>query len=300
MLARKVGRLQVLLVTLLVLASCVPGFHFSHRARVVGISFSATGADSPSPARDVLGATAGIVEFGAQRGRLDVHSTAGRDVSIGGVVITRPLARVGDYYLFDSAGFVLVRPRERTFSVFSFSRSWIHIGSARDPSEGFMELLGFRADTLHPAAADSLLQHGPFTVRWHLDRRRTGNPPIDVLSRGWIDVADAPAGEASAIRWFGAAAALSALSVASDSLSGADLQITAAVVLPRGRIAPLNLIVLHPLRGAARMEIDAARFVLPSGFKETPWPGFERAGQMPASEAVVDRWRRMPVPTPNE
>jgi len=300
MLDSKLTRSLALLPVSLLLSSCTSAFHVSQRARVNGIRFRIAGADSPSPAQGILGTTAGVVEFGAHRGRLDVDSTAGRDVSIDGVVITRPLARAGDYYLFDSSAFLLVRPNERTFSVFFFRRSWIHLGSARDSSEGFMEFLGLRADTLHPAPSENLLQHRPFTVRWHLDRRRDANRPIEVLSRGWIEVADAPAGEASAVRWFGAAAALAAMSTGTDSLRSANLQVTTAVVLPRGRSAPLNLIVLHALREPARVEIDAARLVLPSGFNETPWPGFERAVNVPANEAIVDGWRRVPPATPKE
>jgi hypothetical protein len=198
---------------------------------VWGIRFSVDTSDSPSPAQGVLGAMAGSVEFADGRGRLNVISNYGHAVSVNGIVVARSLADAGDYYLFDSTGFVLVRPRDRAFSVFSIPRSWVHLGSARDSSEGFMEFVGIRADTLHPADPARLRDHGPFTVRWHVDRRRAGSPPIDVLSRGWIDVADAPAGEAGVVRWFGAGIALDRLSTVTESLEGADLQLTAAVLL---------------------------------------------------------------------
>lgn len=284
------------LLGVLVLTAGAPAMSACQTARLAGIRFSVAGPDSPSPAQDILGAIAGVVEFAHGRGRLDVDSAAGRDVNIGRSVITRPLASTGDYYLFDSTGFVLVRQKQKTFSVFSIGRSWVHLGSARDSSEGFMEFVGFRADTLPTADPAMLRQHGPFTVRWHLDRRRSGSPPIDVLSRGWIEVADAPAGEASGVRWFGAGAALAALSAGTDSLRDANLQITATVVLKaQEQRGPLNLIVIHPINAFARMEIDAARLVLPQGFAESPWPGLRpEPGMVPTSDDVLAHWRRVP------
>jgi hypothetical protein len=291
-----VGRLGWVLVCVTAFVACVPAWRSTETTRVSGIRFSVDSSDSPSPAQNVLGALAGVVEFGRGRGRFDVASNFGRAVSINGVVVARPLIRAGDYYLFDSAGFVLVQPHDRTFSVFHFARSWMHLGNARDPTEGFMEFVGLRADTLPQADPANLRQHGPFTVRWHVDRRRSGNPPIDVLCRGWLDVADAPAGDASVVRWFGAGAALYALSTATDSLQGADLQLTTAVVLnARGQSGPLNLIVLHPIHDLAHAEIEASRLVLPAGFAETMWPGFEHEMTVPTkNDDVVARWRRIP------
>ena len=283
-------------IGVLVATAGAPAVLPSQTDRLAGIRFSVTGPDSPSPAQDILGVIAGRVEFARGRGRLHVDSAAGRDVSIGGIVITRPLARPGDYYLFDSTGFVLVRPQQKTFSVFSIGRSWVHLGSARDSSEGFMEFVGLRADTLPAADSATLRQHGPVTVRWHLDRRRSSPPPIDVLSRGWIEVSDAPAGEASAVRWFGAASALAALSADTDSLRDASLQITATVVLKKqGTTRALNLIVIHPISAFARTDIDATRLALPRGFTETPWPKVKsEREQVSTSDDVVARWRRVP------
>jgi hypothetical protein len=283
------------LVGVLLASVVTPTIGTAQLNRAAGIRFSIAGPDSPSPAQGVLGVIGGIVEFAGGRGRLDVDSTAGRDVNVNGVVVTRPLAKPGDYYLFDSTGFVLVRPHNRTFSVFRFGRSWIHLGSARDSSEGFMEFVGLRADTLPLADASTIRQHGPFTVRWHVDRRRSDPPPIDVLSRGWIEVADAPAGEASAIRWFGAAAALATLSASPDSLQDSNLQVTAAVVLKtQPQQGPVNLIVLHPIGARAHAEINVSRLVIPPRFTETVWPGFELEMKVPRDDGLVAKWRRMP------
>ena len=290
------SRPMTVLIGVLVLNARAPGMLGAQTERLSGIRFSVAGPDSPSPAQEILGAIAGVVEFARGRGRLDVDSAAGRDVRIGDIVIARPLASPGDYYLFDSAGFVLVRPRQKTFSVFSISRSWLHLGSARDSSEGFMEFVGFRADTLPAADSATLRQHGPVTVRWHLDRRQAGSPPIDVLARGWIDVSDSPAGEGSAVRWFGAGAALAALSAGSDSLRDATLQITATVVVKaQGQRVPLNLIVIHPIKAFARTEIDATRLALPRGFTETLWAaGKPEQGKGSTSDDLVARWRKVP------
>ena len=238
---------------------------------LAGIQFTVDSADAPSPARGVLASVSGTIEFADGRGRLTLASVSTHAVVVGGIALMPPLGSPGDYYLFDSTGFTLVRPSNHTFARFPFARSWVHLGDTRDPSEGFMEFSGVRPDTLHTPTPDQAHQHLPFTVRWHLDRLRAGSPPIDVLARGWMDVADAPPGEAAVVRWFGLASAAAALSVGNDSLMGADLQLTTAVVLPKtSGVAPPALIVLHRLTNLAHARIPASRLTLPAGYTQTP------------------------------
>jgi hypothetical protein len=285
----------------LLLVGCTNATTLGSHAPLTGIRFDVDTAPLPAPASGALGMFAGSVEFAAGRGRLDVTTRrAGPPIAVQGVAITGPLAGTGDYYLFDSTGFVLVRPASRTFSTFALSESSYRLGDVPEPREGFMEFSPLHADTLAAGDSARLTQHGPFTVRWHLDRRQAVGP-ARVLARGWIEVVDAPAGEASAIRWFGASAVLARMAGNLGGLSPDSLRITAAIVLPsRGGApgsprAPVTLIVLHALRDVAIARVDPARLVVPAGFVERPWPGFEGASNIPGpAGGAAERWRTMP------
>jgi pimeloyl-ACP methyl ester carboxylesterase len=270
-------------------------------ALLAGIRFHIGTAELPAPAQGTLGVFEGTVEFAAGRGRLDVIARTGRPpIAVRGVTVNPPIASSGDYYLFDSTGFVLVQPTNRTFSTFALSESSFRLGDVRDPREGFMEFSPLHADTLAANDSGRLTQHGPYTVRWHLDRRQATGP-ARVLARGWIELPDAPAGEASVVRWFGAAAVLASMRDGFKATSPDSLRVTAAIVLPTpgsggsgATGAPLTLIVLHSLAEVATAGIDPARLVLPQGFSERPWPGFERAARSPTSlPGAAARWRTM-------
>lgn len=296
---------SMIAVSTLMLAGCATGAPTVSRGSLPGVRFEVGTADMPAPARGALGLFDGAVEFAGGRGRLDVTSVRRSPaLTVRGVTITAPLAGPGDYYLFDSTGFVLVRPASRTFSTFVLSESSHRLGDVPDTREGMMEFAQFRADTLRAEDSTRLAQHGPFTVRWHLDRRQADGP-ARVLARGWIELHDAPAGEASVVRWFGAAAALAGMSDSLRVLPPDSLRVTAAVVLSTspGDTAgagsvPLTLVVLHPLSRAATASVDRSRLVLPEGFTQTPWPGFgnapPRAG---TANGATDRWRRSPAAT---
>jgi hypothetical protein len=272
-----------------------------------GVRFTIGTVETPAPARGALGMFDGFVQFAAGRGRLDVTAQHyGPPITVQGRTIATPLASDGDYYLFDSTGFVLVRPASRTFSTFALAESSYRIGDVPEPREGFMEFSALRADTLTADDSARLRQHGPYTVRWHLDRRHAAGP-AQVLARGWIELPDAPAGEASVVRWFGATAALARLLNGSADFVADSLQVTAAIVLPptsRGGAsgatgAPVTLIVLHPLSATSAVHVDLARLVLPAGFVERPWPGFEEPS--PAAITSHDpaaKWSTLPPNIP--
>ena len=288
-------------VVLPVLVGCTNATLVGSHAPLTGIRFNIDTAQMPAPARGALGMFSGSVEFAAGRGRLDVTGRhAGPAIAVQGVTIAGPLAGPGDYYLFDSTGFVLVQPASRTFSMFTLSESSYRLGDVPEPREGFMEFSALRADTLAAGDSARLTQHGPFTVRWHVDRRQAVGP-VRVLARGWIELVDAPAGEASVVRWFGASAVLARMAGSAGELSPDSLRLTAAIVLPpRGDAqgsprAPVTLIVLHPLRDVAIARVDPARLVLPAGFVERPWPGFEGASNLPVpARGAVESWRAIP------
>jgi hypothetical protein len=287
----------------LVLASCTTVATFGSRSPLPGVRFSIGMLELPAPARGAFGLFDGVVEFAAGRGRLDVIARRdGPPIAVQGVPIAAPLAGPGDYYLFDNSGFVLVRPASRTFSIFMLSESSYRLGNVHELRESMMEFSRLRADTLAATDSARLTQHGPYTVRWHLDHRY-GVGARRILARGWIELADAPAGEASVVRWFGAAAALAGMRDSLEALPVDSLQVTAAVVLPRfgfgapaATAAHVNLIAIHPLTRVAIAGIDPARLILPPGFTETPWPGFEHASRSAVSpREATDRWRTMPA-----
>lgn len=290
------------MVGVLMLVGCTTTASLASRGPLTGVRFNIGTVEIPAPARGALGLFDGVVEYAAGRGRIDVNTRPqGPRIAVQGVTIAAPLGSPGDYYLFDSTGFVLVRPASRTFSTFALSESSYRLGDVPDPREGFMEFSPLRADTLAANDSARLTQHGPFTVRWHLDRRQA-NGPAQVLARGWIELPDAPAGEASVVRWFGAAAVLANMPSSLGALPPDSLRVTAAIVLPTsgGRAAgapsaPVTLIVLHPLSGVSTYSIDPARMVLPAGFVEKSWP-VERASPLPApSPDAAARWRTMPA-----
>jgi hypothetical protein len=292
-----------IVVGTVMLGGCATGAALASRSPLTGVRFSIGTAEISAPARGALGLFDGVVEFAAGRGRLDV--TARRDsppIAVQGVPVAAPLAGPGDYYLFDNAGFVLVRPASQTFSTFVLSESSYRLGDVHEPREGMMEFSRLRADTLAAGDSARLTQHGPFTLRWHLDRR-DGGGSARVLVRGWIELSDAPAGEASVVRWFGAAAALAGMRDSIEALPRDSLQVTAAVVLPRfgfgapgAAAAHVNLITVHPLIRVTVADIDPARLILPPSFTETPWPGFEHASPAAVSpHEATDRWRTFPA-----
>lgn len=286
-----------------VLVGCATVGSSASREARTGVCFAVGTAETPAPARGALGMFDGVVEFADGRGRLEVIAPHyGPPIAVRGRTIAAPLASAGDYYLFDSTGFVLVRPASRTFSTFALSESSYRLGDIPDPREGFMEFSPLRADTLAANDSAHLKQHGAFTVRWHLDRRRA-NGPSQVLVRGRIELPDAPAGEASVVRWFGAAAALARVMDGSGEFSTDSLQVTALIVLPTSGSGtpgasgpPVTLIVLHPLTAVSAGSVDLARLVLPAGFTEQPWPGFEHAGNVPVpARDAGARWRTAPA-----
>jgi hypothetical protein len=262
-----------------------------------GVRFNVDTTETKSPAAGLFSMFSGRIEFAAGRGRIDLVAMALQPTrSVNDVTIGPPLARSGDYYLFDSTGYILVRPPSRTFSTVSFSALTYRHGDVREPWDGFFECGAVRPEDILPSDTLRLRQHGPFSVRWHLDRPKVAGPP-EILARGRVLVADAPRGEASVARWMAVTMALATLR---DSISprGSDLQLTAVAVLPpQSTPSPeTNLILLHPMFGIADTEIDVTRLVLPAGYTETPWPGFEHASNVPApSSETAKRWRTIPA-----
>jgi hypothetical protein len=263
------------------------------RNAIPGVRFTVDTAETKAPATGLFAMFVGRVEFAAGRGRIDVSAVLPHSArSVNDVTIGPLLARPGDYYLFDSTGYILVRPTSRSFSQVSFTASTYRHGNVREPWDDFFEFGPVRREDIPPADSARLSQHGAFGVRWHLDRRMDAWP-TEILARGRVLVADAPRGEAGVVRWMGVAASLATLR---DSVTRVDssLQVTAVAVLPpqSSAFGETNLILLHPMSRIADTDVDVSRLVLPAGYVETPWPGFEHASNLPRwSSETADRWR---------
>lgn len=108
------------------------------------------------------------------------------------------------------------------------------------------------------------------------------------------------------VRWFGAAAALAGMIDGAKDFSTENLQVTALIVLPTSAngapgttVAPVTLIVLHPLSAVSVGSVDLARLVLPAGFTERPWRGFDKASGAPASSHdPAAKWSTLPTGAP--
>lgn len=82
-----------------------------------GFGFTVDTPGETGPNAGVLAPIRGAVTFAAGRGRLDVVAVRrAPSLAVRGVRVAASLAAPGDYYLFDGAGAVLVRPASRTYA----------------------------------------------------------------------------------------------------------------------------------------------------------------------------------------
>jgi hypothetical protein len=285
------------LVTHLLLVACAADVRAQPNARPLrGIRFAVDTIETPTAWRGELSRLSGIVEYAGGRGRFSVTAVrGGPPVAMNGVVVGAPLAQRGDYYLFDSTGFILVRPTSGTFSSFLFTRAEYNQSGGFLPGQFLMKNTPWRTDTLGAAQARRLRQHAPVSVHWHLDSL-DARVPRRIYARGWIELRDAPASEAGVARWFGVASALASRPGGVRALPRDRLQITSVALLRRSadRDDYLRYLgLLTPLR-LTEVDIDPRRLVLPRDFRATRWPGFEQDdGLDPPSHAVASHWRSL-------
>jgi hypothetical protein len=149
------------------------------------------------------------VECAVRRGRVDILTRdSAPPVLLNGINLASVGVR-GDYYLFDSTSFVLVRPGSKTFAVFATVDVAYNFNNGR---EGWPVMFDFPAIRAQPVSAAEgakrqLERHGAFQIYWHVDVD-WDLPRFAVPSRGRLGVADAPLGESTVVRWFGPALAL--------------------------------------------------------------------------------------------
>ena len=235
---------------------------------------------------------AGTLVFAGGRGRLDVAAIARHPVvRTQGIVLAAPLAKPGDYYLFDSTGFVLVRPATRTFSAFQIADDRYNLEGRRDGWPAFFPFKRTSVDTLGPDAPAAILrQHGAYPVYWHAD------VPGRQLARGYFIIVDARPGELAAVRWFGAARALAGLLQRGDNLADASPTLTALGLWAESQdaIPPTPITEMRSIHGLRRVDVRAERLLLPAGYVERPWPGYEKVQQVfPTSADSGAYWRRL-------
>ena len=261
-----------------------------------GIRFAIDTLEHRGEERGALSRVVGVVEFAGGRGRLDVSAVRRAPmVERGGVVIGEPMAKPGDYYLFDNAGFVLVRPAARTFASFLFTRAEFNHTGALLPGAFMFANSPLRTDTIDGGNVDALWQHGPISLHWHM-QSRTDSSLRHLYARGWLEIQDAPAAEAGVARWFEIAAALGTKRDDVARLAPDDLQVTSVVLLHPSR-QPEAYVHAGEMLNAFRLavvDVAPARLTLPAAYTEARWPGFARvSGVRTLSSAVSARWRTL-------
>ena len=290
------------ILPLVVLASAVQAQRA--QATIPGITFAIdSGREAPPPPAivkqfgmppELITQFAGMVSFARGRGRLDVVAVARRTPSVRtqGIVLTAPLAAAGDYYLFDSTGFVLVHPAKQTFCVFAIADDRFNYEGRRDGWPAMFHFKRTTVDTLAEGTPPAVLrQHGAYPIYWHADIAERA------LARGRLAVVDARPGDLTMLRWFAPTRALAALMMKGDVLNGATATVTALGLWgdPVDTIPPTSIVEKRPFTSLQRTEVPAERLVLPAGYTEAPWPGFERVQQVfPTSADQGAHWRRPP------
>jgi hypothetical protein len=275
--------------------------------RVPGITYAIDSGLDAGAAPGVFKQLVATVVFANGRGRIDIIGVSESPrIRADGIPISVPFGRVGDYYLFDSTGFILVRPATRTFSTVSIDDEAFNYQDRRDGWPAWFELHVLRIDTL--ASGDSVDSRAVRQARtqlfWHLDlliettpKRPAGRDSIRILAAGHLAVRDFPAGEASVFRWFGPSQAVANLPDSAGGLPTGRVRITAVAVLipPDGGGDPINVITQHKISGLMAAQVELSRLVLPAGFTETAWPGNEKvfhAGS-PSRDSGA-KWRAAP------
>lgn len=275
------------------------------RATLPGIAFSIdSGREAlPPPAvvkrfgmpPELITQIAGTVVFAGGRGRLDVAAVAQRTplIRTAGIVLAGPVGKQGDYYLFDSTGFVLVHPGGRTFSSFQIADDRFNYEGRRDGWPAWFPLKRTEVDTLGAGtSAASLRQRGAYPVYWHADIKGRE------LARGRFTVVDARPGELAVVRWFAATRALAALMLKGDTLGAAKPTVTALGLWAEqvDTVPPTAIIEVRPFTSLRRAGVSVEQLVLPAGYTEAPWPGYERAQQVfPTSADSGAYWKRPPA-----
>lgn len=236
------------------------------------------------------------VTFAAGRGRLDmVTNPAAPELVTSDVSLAPPLARPGEYYLFDSTGFILVRPNEKTFSSFVIADHEFNFDERRNgwPSEfAFTPSGTLKVDTLGVSSGSSgVVRHEPTRVYWILKMGPT-LPTFPHNAVGRLAIADAPPGEGGIARWIGPTEALADMAYRGAVVDEERVGLTSIAPLDPPQRSSIALMQRQNIQCFSTTEIDLSRLVLPSDFSETSWPGFQNEPGMPRlTLGAAAKWR---------
>jgi hypothetical protein len=240
-----------------------------------------------------------VVTFAAGRGRLDmVANPAGPELVASGVSLAPPLARPGEYYLFDSTGFILVRPSQKTFSSFVIAGHEFNFDERRDgwPSEfAFIPNGTLKIDTLGVSSrASGVIRHEPTRLYWILKMGPT-LPMFPHNAVGRLAIADAPAGEGGIARWIGPTEALADMAHRGAVVDEQRVELTSIAPLDPPQRSSIDLMQRQNIQCFRKADIDLSGLVLPGDFSETAWPGFQNEPGMPRlTQGAVAKWRAVP------
>lgn len=280
-------RVTLLFVAVAWLPACYRSAH-GDRSSVAAITFVVDTSSELTPAGPGPVKPLGLqVTFGAHRGRVDVRARPARPpLKIGDVIAGPSLANPGDYYLFDSTGFVLVRPSAKQFATFEISDAAFNYEGRRDGWPEFFRFAPTRIDTI---AGDSVMTvHGEQRLYWHLDVVKDtvcglGGCSVEELARGRTTLADAPVAEVIVARWFGPAQALAQIAGGVDRLVGKPIRVTT--------VSPMTGV--KRLRDLRATRVTPAFLTLPPDYSQVPWRGFsEMRGAQPSNRSA--KWRALP------
>src|SRR5258708_20712097 len=229
------------------------------------------------------------VTWAGTRGRIDILTRPATPViRIGSVTVGPSRAAAGDYYLFDSTGFVRVRPAAKQYSILQISDAAFNYEGRRDGWPAFFPFAPTRIDTV---SADSVTtrDHAEHRIYWHVDGAKdtggtVGGWSVEELARGRTTITDAPVAELIVARWFGPAQALAEMPGGVSRLSDKTIRVTT--------VSPITGI--HRIRDLHSTSVSRASLMVPSDFVEAPWPGLLAS----AASKGVDRgakWRSLPL-----
>jgi hypothetical protein len=276
-------------LTSMVSSACGPSVHAGRPTAprtTSGITFTIDRSPDGGPAPGIFNNFEGAIYFAAGRGRLDITERSNlAGVVVAGLRIGTPLGVVGDYYLFDSTGFVLVRPASKAFVTFKLSNASFNFQNRRDGWLDWFQFYRARTDTLAPGDTSSVhwRTRGAIHIYWHLDDART---------LGQLTLADAPASEIAVARWFGMSQALAVVPTAR-----ASVLLTAVAPLETEDIArtlgpQINLMATHETSAVSVVEVPVSSLQVPADFTETRLSGTPPTSA--SSENQSARWKRAP------
>ena len=229
------------------------------------------------------------VTWAGTRGRIDILTRPARPIiKVGDVTVGLSPAVAGDYYLFDSTGFVLVRPETKQYSILQISDAAFNYEGRRDGWPAFFPFAPTRVDTVAADSA-SVTGHGEQRIYWHVDVAKDTlctlrGCSVEELARGRTTIADAPAAELIVARWFGPAQALGEIRGGVARLLDKPIRVTT--------VSPVTGI--HRIRDLRRTSVSRASLIVPPDYVEAPWPGLP-SNSMGRGVDRAAKWRTLPT-----